>query len=353
MTETCQRGRRFPRLPLVVPTSLAVGLLLIAGPGHGLGFGRPQATAVIGSPLDFTLPLQVQAGEPFDPDCVQVQVQVGDRRLPPYAVRWQVVPGARTDEQRVQVSTLAVLDEPVVTVLVSSGCQARVSRRTTLLTQLPGSAAPAPEAASADTPTPLLHRGLANSTSRPLRTAAAPRLRQSDSLRLDRLLPSAGGVAANAVGAAAVAALAVSPGLPSAAMPLPGAVVLGVQAALADAATQTATEQIRVLEQQVQQVLTEARRQQDLLAQLRQRLTAAESANAWLPWLLLPSASLYSLLLLQLHLGAGEKTEPWSCRALYLSLPVLPCTCKACRACPTCRRSGCWTHQMNFPPLHL
>lgn len=47
------------------------------------------------------------------------------------------------------------------------------------------------------------------------------------------------------------------------------------------------SDQIRAMEQQVKQVLAEAQRQQDQLLQLRQRLAAAESANMWLPWLLL------------------------------------------------------------------
>ena len=290
MAENCQRGRRFLQLAIFAPTALAAGLLLFAGPSHGLEFGRWQATAVIGSPLDFTLPLQVPAGEIFKPDCVQVDVQVGDRRLPPYAVRWQVSPGARADEQRLHVSTLAVLDEPVVSVLVSSGCQARVSRTTTLLTQLPGPVAPLSEPASADSRAAASapHRGLATSASQPLRAAVAGRPRSIYSLSLDRLLPPVGGATAAAVGvAAAVVAFAGPQRLPSVALAAPDSVALGVQAALADAATQTATDQIKFLELQVQQVLAQARRQQDQLAQLRQHLSAADSANAWLPWLLL------------------------------------------------------------------
>ena len=117
MAENCQRGRRFLQLSILAPTALAAGLLLFAGPGHGLEFGRWQATAVIG-------------------------------------------------------------------------------------------------------------------------TAA-------------------------------------------------GSVALGVPATLADAATQTANDQIKFLERQVQQVLAQARREQDQLTQLRQHLSAADSANTWLPWLLL------------------------------------------------------------------
>ena len=74
---------------------------------------------------------------------------------------------------------------------------------------------------------------------------------------------------------------------PSVGLPAGAALVIGVQAAVTDLATQLVGDQIKALEQQVQQVLAEARRQQDQLAQQRQRLATAESANTWLPWLLL------------------------------------------------------------------
>ena len=48
---------------------------------------------------------------------------------------------------------------------------------------------------------------------------------------------------------------------------------------------QARAEDIRALDQQVQTVLAEARRQQELLAVQRERLAHAEAANAWLPWL--------------------------------------------------------------------
>lgn len=49
---------------------------------------------------------------------------------------------------------------------------------------------------------------------------------------------------------------------------------------------------IRALEQQVESVLAEARRQQALLAEQRQRLAAAESVNSWLPLLFMLLAGL-------------------------------------------------------------
>lgn len=60
-----------------------------------------------------------------------------------------------------------------------------------------------------------------------------------------------------------------------------------VQPSLADSSAQLASNQIKTLEQQVEVVLAEARRQQEQVAQMRERLAVAESASAWLPWLVL------------------------------------------------------------------
>ena len=48
---------------------------------------------------------------------------------------------------------------------------------------------------------------------------------------------------------------------------------------------QATADDMRSLDQQVQTVLAEARRQQEQLAQQRERLSRAEAANLWLPWL--------------------------------------------------------------------
>lgn len=69
---------------------------------------------------------------------------------------------------------------------------------------------------------------------------------------------------------------------PAAATPAPRAESLAATTTLPEAAAD-----IRLLEQQVQLVLGEARRQQEQMAVMRQRLAAAEAANAWLPWLVL------------------------------------------------------------------
>lgn len=59
------------------------------------------------------------------------------------------------------------------------------------------------------------------------------------------------------------------------------------QPGLGNAGTPPAGNPNETLDQQVQMVLAEARRQQEQAAQMRERLAAAESASAWLPWLVL------------------------------------------------------------------
>lgn len=70
-------------------------------------------------------------------------------------------------------------------------------------------------------------------------------------------------------------------------LPAGATLAVAVQTAVADQANPLAGDQIKALEQQVELVLVEARRQQVQLAQQRQRLATAEAANTWLPWLLL------------------------------------------------------------------
>ncbi|MBL8349509.1 MAG: hypothetical protein JNL87_04280 [Burkholderiaceae bacterium] len=110
---------------------------------------------------------------------------------------------------------------------------------------------------------------------------AETRSRRVFFLRLPRCSPKALvaglllGFAIGVPGPPAALAQAVSPAAPAAA------------AALPSRPGGPSLDTMKALEQQVQTVLGEARQQQAMLAQLREQLAAAESGNAWLPWLLL------------------------------------------------------------------
>ena len=101
-----------------------------------LGFGRAPQTAVLGQPLDFAVPLRLEAGESVAAECLNAEVMVGENRIAQYLVRTGIEP-AGADAAVVRVTTTPPVDEPVVTITITAGCTSRVSRRFMLLADPP------------------------------------------------------------------------------------------------------------------------------------------------------------------------------------------------------------------------
>lgn len=100
-------------------------------PLQALEFGAASPKAVLGAPLDFEVVLE---GAPADESlrrCVQADVAMGAVLLPPQAVSI----GLRSRDSRtwVRVRTTSVVDDPLVGVVVSVGCPARLTRRFVVL----------------------------------------------------------------------------------------------------------------------------------------------------------------------------------------------------------------------------
>ncbi len=135
--------------------SISFIALCIAGPAVALGFGDFRASAVLGQPLNLALPVLLAEGETLAGNCVSAEVQAGDSRLQPGAVRARVTQGRDAGEAIIRISTSVAIDEPVVNVTVSAGCPPRITRTLVLLADPPlvsvAAAAPAaaPEAAAA------------------------------------------------------------------------------------------------------------------------------------------------------------------------------------------------------------
>lgn len=135
---------------LGAPLATAALLALAVPATWAAGFGNPETGAVLGQPLDFAVPLRLDAGQPIEPRCVAAKVTVGDRLLPAGAVETAIeMTGAAS--ARIRVLTRTAIDEPVVGVVLDVGCQARLSRRFVVLADPPGlgetataSAGPAP-----------------------------------------------------------------------------------------------------------------------------------------------------------------------------------------------------------------
>ncbi len=114
--------------------TLATMLLLgVIAPVEAQSLGVPRADALIGRPLELTVPARFSGSDSGD-QCVHADVFYGDTRLPSSQVKATVV--GTGEQRRVRVETAALIDEPVVTVAVRAGCFNTFSRTYTLLPEL-------------------------------------------------------------------------------------------------------------------------------------------------------------------------------------------------------------------------
>ena len=114
----------------VSPLLITGLLLLLAAPvAQAIGFGRTSASTLLGQPLNFSALIRLEADETLGTECVSAEVFSGDNKLPQSQVRVSVDAAASSSDRLVRVTTANLLDEPVVTVSLSAGCGAKISRR--------------------------------------------------------------------------------------------------------------------------------------------------------------------------------------------------------------------------------
>ncbi len=121
---------------------IAFGVLVAATctGSWALGLGRAQGIALVGRPLDITVPVSIEPGEPV-PECFTADVFYGDTRLREERVAIQF------SGRALRVRTTLPIDEPVVTLHLQMGCGNQVGRRIVLLTEQPDLAGEPPRAA--------------------------------------------------------------------------------------------------------------------------------------------------------------------------------------------------------------
>lgn len=296
------------------------------------GLGAGASGAVLGQPLDYAVQVRLDPGETLAAECVVAEVMSGDRRVPSQLVRTLVeVTGPET--ARIRVLTQSGIDEPVVSVQLTIGCSAKMSRRYVVLadppaTMVPASTAPAFAAlppqvdpalaaapATAPPAMPVSPDNLGNPTvpsrSSPLNPAAGPSGAQKakSERRVANTAPRA--AAAPRVAKASKAAPAQEPVARlrldpteiavrrTEAMAVEQAMAAIEQAAsAARAAASSASasaERVAVLERTVEQLRAEAKSSGEQAAQMRSRLTAAEGAKDWTWPLLALAAALAAL----------------------------------------------------------
>lgn len=299
-------------------------LLCVSGSVQALGFGRSINASHLGQPLNFAATVRLEGEESLPRECVAAEVLSGDFRVAPAALRISVEPGTNPNERQVRISTTTAIDEPVVTVTLTVGCQARLTRSFVTLVDPPGvnlagtaapevtlppqrlesdvapvvavsqgvaaasapggSVAPAPAVerpvrpravAAATVPTP---RSVSAAAARPReRKRAAPPVATARSGGA-RLQLEAGSAAVVAAAASAVASTqaAAAQAVAAAASEV---VASNMAAASAAASASAAQERIASLEEQLRLLREESKKTQQALATLQSSLNDAQSSR--------------------------------------------------------------------------
>lgn len=113
---------------LTATFAIGAALGLAAPSADAVGFGRISNSTQLGQPLNFVAAVRLEADELLPRECVSAEVQSGENQLPPEQVR-VTLEGGDAAERRVRITTSGLIDEPVVTVSVTLGCTAKVTRR--------------------------------------------------------------------------------------------------------------------------------------------------------------------------------------------------------------------------------
>lgn len=116
------------------------GLFALSLTASALSLGQSQGHVVLGAPLDLVFQLQPEAGQDAAASCVNASLQLGDRRIDDGRVYVTPLPSRDGQPAAVRVRASVTVDEPVVVVQVSAGCQGRVSRSYTFFAELPEAA---------------------------------------------------------------------------------------------------------------------------------------------------------------------------------------------------------------------
>jgi pilus assembly protein FimV len=164
---------------LTFPRTLAAVLLIgVSACARGQALGTPVADALLGRPLDMSLPARFASADSSD-ECVRADVFYGESRLKPADVRTTV--SGPADQRRIRVEADRPIDEPFVTVSVRAGCRNTVTRNYTLLPQFPSEQllAAVDARAALATATPVAPLKLAKATAQAPRVRAVPAARKT------------------------------------------------------------------------------------------------------------------------------------------------------------------------------
>lgn len=127
----------------MLPNSKLLGaaLLFAAFGSEALTLGRIRGAALIGQPLDMTVQVQMDAGDDSDARCFDADVFHADTKQDASQIRLAVEATAQAQVVSIRIKSSAVVDEPVVTIYLRTGCGQNTTRRYVLLADIPSEVA--------------------------------------------------------------------------------------------------------------------------------------------------------------------------------------------------------------------
>lgn len=114
-----------------------VALICVAVGSEALTLGRIRGAALVGQPLDVVVQVQLDPGEDATSSCFDADVFHADTQQDASRVRVVVEATTPAHTANVRILSSAVIDEPVVTVYLRTGCGQKTTRRYVLLADLP------------------------------------------------------------------------------------------------------------------------------------------------------------------------------------------------------------------------
>lgn len=118
-------------------TIFGPGLWALAAGASALSLGNGNGTVVLGAPVDLSFELQPDPGTDVASSCVTARLVAGDNAISDNKVRVIPLPEVRGRPSGVRVLASVSLDEPVLTVTLSAGCNGKTTRSYTFLSELP------------------------------------------------------------------------------------------------------------------------------------------------------------------------------------------------------------------------
>ena len=116
---------------------IAALLLCVSLASNALTLGNLRGPAIIGRALDVTVPVQVEQTDNAAASCFEAEVFHADVRQAAGRVGVSVEPGGTAQSILVRIKSSALINEPVVTVVLRARCDTQAQRRYVLLADLP------------------------------------------------------------------------------------------------------------------------------------------------------------------------------------------------------------------------